>query len=101
MKKINLGTLKGPLLVFGGVYSNLQALEALQKQAQQLGIPASNIICTGDVVAYCAEPETCVQQIRAWGIHCIAGNVEIQLSTGQENCACDFVAGGRCDTFSR
>jgi hypothetical protein len=40
----NIGTLKGPLLVFGGVYSNLQALQALQALAQERGIPARNII---------------------------------------------------------
>lgn len=97
----NLGTLEGPLLVFGGVYSNLQALEAIQQKAHELGIPPSNVICTGDVVAYCAEPEACVQRIKDWGIPCIAGNVEIQLSTGQEDCACDFTSGSRCDTFSK
>ncbi len=101
MKKLNLGKLNGPLLVFGGIYSNLQALEALVKIADQKNIPASNIICTGDIVAYCAQPEACVQMIRVLGIHSIAGNVEIQISTGQEDCACDFVNGGRCDTFSK
>lgn len=97
----HIGQLKGPLLVFGGVYSNLQALEALQQVAKDQAIPASNIICTGDIVAYCAQPEECVQAIKNWGIHCIAGNVEIQLSTGQANCACDFASGSRCDGFSK
>ena len=46
-------------------------------------------------------PEECVQVMRDRGIHCIAGNVEIQLATGQDDCACGFVDGGRCDTFSR
>lgn len=97
----DLGTLRGLLLVFGGVYSNLQALEALQALAGELGLPPSQIICTGDIVAYCAQPEACVQAIRDWGIHCIAGNVEVQLREGQEDCACDFVDGGRCEGFSQ
>ena len=97
----DIGVLNGQVLVFGGVYGNLQALEALIKVAEEKNIPKSNIICTGDVVAYCAQPEECVQLMRSWEIHCIAGNVEIQLSTGQDDCACDFIEGGRCDTFSK
>ncbi len=97
----NLGKIQGGLLVFGGVYSNLQALKAIQATAVDMNIPPENIICTGDVVAYGAEPEACVQLVRDWGIHCIAGNVEIQLATGQNDCACDFVDGGRCDTLSK
>ncbi|MCG8328314.1 MAG: metallophosphoesterase family protein [Chitinophagales bacterium] len=96
-----LGHLKGPILVFGGVYSNLQALEALRQIAEELNIPPANIICTGDVVAYCAQPEESVRSIREWNIHCIAGNVELQIASGASDCACDFVKGGRCDSFSK
>jgi len=98
---LNIGTLQGPILVFGGVYSNLQALEAIKAVAQQKNIAPSNIICTGDIVAYCAQPNECVQLVKDWGIHCIAGNVEIQLANGQEDCACDFTSGGTCDTLSK
>ncbi|MEM1319706.1 MAG: metallophosphoesterase family protein [Bacteroidota bacterium] len=97
----SIGELKGRLLAFGGVYSNLQALEQLQQIAEDWQIPPSHILCTGDVVGYCAEPEASVQAIREWGIHCIAGNVEIQLREGEADCGCDFRDGSRCDTFSR
>jgi len=47
-KKIaHLGTLHGKVLVFGGVYSNLQALEALMAIAKNEGIAPENCICTG------------------------------------------------------
>jgi len=36
-----------------------------------------------------------------WGIHCIAGNVEIQLREGREDCGCDFAADSRCDIFAK
>ena len=72
----NIGNLSGKVLVFGGVYSNLQALEALQKVADKEGITPSNIICTGDIIAYCAQPSACVDAIEDWGIHVIQGNVE-------------------------
>ncbi len=97
----DLGELSGKLLVFGGVYSNLQALEKLISIAEELHIPASNIICTGDIVGYCAQPEECIQRIRQWGIHSIAGNVEIQLRNREEDCGCNFDEGSRCDLFSR
>lgn len=97
----DLGTLQGPLLVFGGVYSNLQALEHIMKIAQMRNVSPDRIICTGDVVGYCAHPEETVQVIRNWGIHCIAGNVELQLRDGEEDCGCDFNDGSRCDIFSR
>lgn len=97
----DLGQLRGPLLVFGGVYSNLQALEAMMSIAKAQGFTPEQIICTGDVVGYCARPEETVQLIRDWGIHCIAGNVELQLREGEEDCGCDFNDGSRCDIFSR
>jgi predicted phosphodiesterase len=98
-QKINVGSDK--LLVFGGVYSNLQALEAVQEYALSNGYSKEEIICTGDVVAYCAQPEESVQLIRDWGIPCIAGNVEIQLRTGADDCGCNFEGDSRCDIFSR
>ena len=70
-------------------------------EAKKMEIPPSNIFCTGDVVAYCAQPEECVQIIKEWGIYCIAGNVELQLGAGKDDCACDFESGGRCDAFSK
>ncbi|MBU2020498.1 MAG: metallophosphatase family protein [Bacteroidetes bacterium] len=89
------------LLIFGGVYSNLQALEAVQEFARTNHFSKEEIICTGDIVAYCAQPEECVKSIVDWGIHSISGNVEIQLCTGSDDCGCNFNDGSRCDLFSR
>jgi predicted phosphodiesterase len=71
------------------------------KIANELGIPSTQCYCTGDVVGYCANPEETVQLIRTWGVHTIAGNVEIQLREGSDECGCNFDEGSRCDTFSR
>jgi len=101
-KKIKqLPDISGKMLVFGGVYSNLQALETLHEFALAQGFRPENIMCTGDVVAYCAQPQECVDLIRTWGIYCIAGNVEIQLATGADDCGCNFEGESRCDIFSR
>ncbi len=96
----NIGEITGKTLIFGGVYSNLQALEKLIKISEKLKIAASNIICTGDVVGYCAQPEACVQQVKNWDINVIAGNVELQLGAGKNDCGCNFKTGSRCNAFS-
>jgi Calcineurin-like phosphoesterase superfamily domain len=97
----NLETRRGRMLVFGGPYSNLQALETLKSIADQLQIPLGNIICTGDIVGYCAQPEESVQFVKDWGIHAIQGNVEQNIIRGEDDCGCNFAEGGRCDLFSR
>jgi hypothetical protein len=91
----DLAQLQAPILVFGGPYSNLRALEALRERAGELGIPPSRSICTGDVVAYCVEPEETSTAVRAWGCHVVAGNCEEQLAAGAADCACGFDEGKR------
>ncbi|QTD38815.1 metallophosphoesterase [Polaribacter batillariae] len=100
-KITHLGEISGKILVFGGVYSNLQALEALKQIAEKENIPPENCICTGDIVGYCAQPEETVQLFKLWGVRSIAGNVEIQLRENAEDCGCDFREGSRCDEFSQ
>jgi len=90
-----------PLLVFGGPYSNLAATEAMMAEAERLGIPPEHIICTGDVVAYCAEPEATTKLIRHWGIHVVAGNCEEQLAAGAADCGCNFEEGTACDLLAK
>lgn len=101
-KKIaHLGKKTGKMLLFGGVYSNLQALETLISIAEREKIDPSNCICTGDIVGYCAQPEETIQRFKKWGANSIAGNVEFQLAHDKEDCGCDFETGGRCDIFSK
>jgi hypothetical protein len=92
--------LQPPVLVFGGPYSNLRAVQALRQHADELGIPPCNCICTGDVVAYCAEPEETVQAIRGWGCHVVAGNCEEQVAAAADDCACGF-EGSECDRLAK
>ncbi len=96
-----LGTIEDTLLICGGAYGNLEALEALFVAAGQHGIPANRIIHTGDAVAYCADPRATSEQLRALGIHCIKGNVEEQLGSDAEDCACGFEDGSACDVLAR
>jgi len=96
----NLGELKGPLLLFGGPYSNFSALSALQTYASQHKIPASNIICTGDIVAYCGQPCETVAAIRQWGIPVVMGNCEESFAMDNSDCGCGFEQGSTCDLLS-
>ena len=90
-----------PILCFGGPYSNLEAATAIRQEATRLGIPPNQVICTGDVVAYCADPQATVDLIRDWGCHVIKGNCEENLAQDADDCGCGFVEGGACDLLSR
>lgn len=73
----------------------------MRLEAERRAIPATNVICTGDVVAYAASPEATTRLIRDWGIHVVAGNCEEQLAEGAEDCGCGFEEGSVCDRLSR
>ncbi|MEL6289246.1 MAG: metallophosphoesterase family protein [Pseudomonadota bacterium] len=89
------------LLVFGGPYSNLEALDALIAQANVHDIEPSAVICTGDLAAYCANPAEVIARVRDWGCHVVAGNCEVQLAQGADDCGCGFGDGSACDLLSR
>ena len=105
LEKVGNGVLtlepgRGPLLVFGGPYSNLAVTEAMRRRAFELGIPPRNVICTGDIVAYCAEPRETVELVRDWGIHVVMGNCEESLGFDEADCGCGFDAGSQCSTLA-
>lgn len=97
---LDLGTFDEPVLLFGGPYSNLQATEALIAAANRHGIPAERAICTGDVVAYCANPAETVAAVRDWGCHVVMGNCEESLGQGGADCKCGFEKGSECDLLA-
>ncbi len=97
---MNLGEFYQPLLIFGGAYSNLDALKALKDVAQSLSISADHIICTGDIVAYCGQPCESVDFVQNWGIHVVMGNCEESFASGADDCGCGFNQGSHCDLLS-
>jgi len=97
---LNLGVLSGPVLVFGGPYSNLAATEAMQKRALELDIPPERVICTGDLIAYCSEPQETLQLVRDWGIAVVQGNCEESLGADAADCGCGFEEGTTCSLLS-
>ena len=93
-------SIDGPALVFGGPYSNLEATQALLAEAARRGIAASNMICTGDVVAYCADAQATLDLLMQSGVHVVMGNCEEQLAAGEADCGCGFNPGSACDLLS-
>ncbi len=97
----DLDALDGPVLIFGGPYSNLQATEALLAQAKHLDIPPTNIICTGDIIAYAGNPVETLDAIIQSGIQVVMGNCEDSFGNGGDDCGCGFDEGSACELLSR
>ena len=96
----NLGEMEGPVLVFGGPYSNLPATRALKDQAEMLAIPPQRVICTGDVVAYCAEPQETARMVYTWQVPVVMGNCEQALADNAPDCGCGFGEESTCSRLS-
>lgn len=99
-ERVSLILMDGPVLVFGGCYSNLEATRAVLRIASERRIPPRRIICTGDVVAYGADARATVRLIRRSHIHVVMGNCEESLGIDAEDCGCGFEEGSACDRLS-
>ena len=95
MKHRDFGHMDGSVVLFGGPYSNLQAMEALVRE-----INGRDAVCTGDIVAYCAQPNETLRVFSEHGYSCVAGNCEAQLIENAEDCGCGFEARSACDVLS-
>ncbi len=96
----DLGAFSEAILVFGGPCSNLEATTAVLAEARRRGFPPERIICTGDVVAYCADAQATVDAVRAAGIHVVMGNCEESLGFDKADCGCGFAEGSACDRLA-
>ncbi len=98
---LDLGELNGPVLVFGGPYGNLEATRAVLAEGERRGIPPGRTICTGDIAAYCADPQGTADLLRSLEIAIVRGNCEISLSERAGDCGCGFKDGSACGLLSR
>lgn len=76
------------VIVFGGVYNNHLALERLLKESRRLCVDA--IFCLGDMGGFGPSPERCFPLLRGGKIASIAGNYDISLAEGNEDCGCGY-----------
>jgi hypothetical protein len=100
---IDLGSLDGDVLAFGGIVSNAHALSALRHHASAHGFSPARMVCTGDVAAYCGQPAEAVAEMRALGAlgaATIRGNCEDSLARNSSDCGCGFEQGSSCDRLS-
>jgi hypothetical protein len=100
---IDLGSLDGDVLAFGGIVSNAHALSALRHHASAYGFSPARMVCTGDVAAYCGQPAEAVAGMRALGAlgaATIRGNCEDSLARNSTDCGCGFEQGSSCDRLS-
>lgn len=95
MKIADFGEFDGPVMVAGGVASNLHALEAFVEMVGE-----RPVILTGDIVAYGAHPAECAARVRDLDWPVVAGNVERQLAASAPDCGCGFAPGTTCDRLS-
>ena len=101
MHTLELGAIETEqLLIFGGPYGNLEALQALIAEAERLGVKTQHMICTGDIAAYCADPLETASLIRNSDIRVIQGNCEQSLAAESGDCGCGFEEGSACAVLS-
>ncbi len=93
-------SISGPALIFGGNYGNLEATGAVLAQAKRLGIDPGNVVCTGDLIAYCADPLATVEVMRRSSAHVVMGNCEESIGQSSDQCGCGFEAGSACDLLA-
>ncbi len=74
--------------VFGGVYNNYLALEALLDRCRVLEV--DGIFCLGDIGGFGPFPDRCYPFLLNGGIRTIAGNYDISLAEGREDCGCGY-----------
>jgi predicted phosphodiesterase len=75
--------------------------QGIARRSTPSRIPPAHTVCTGDVVAYCADAAATVELVMASGIEVIAGNCEESLAAGSANCGCGFEEGTVCDALAR
>jgi len=73
---------------FGGPYSNPYALRALLDDARRRG--CERIFCLGDLGGFGAEPDALWPLLVDGGVECIAGNYDIAIGRGDEDCGCGY-----------
>jgi diadenosine tetraphosphatase ApaH/serine/threonine PP2A family protein phosphatase len=80
-------TMGGRSVLFGGVYNNYLALEALLADAVSR---APEVYCLGDVGAFGPHPDRSVELLRAAEIPIVQGNYDRSVGLRRGDCACGY-----------
>ena len=74
--------------VFGGVYNNWRALDALLEDARPRGVEA--VFCLGDMGGFGPNPDRVFPLLRDGGVLAIQGNYDESVSSGRTDCGCGY-----------
>lgn len=88
MSNLSIRGTKRRLAVFGGVYSNYLALDAVCRDAKTRG--ADEIYCLGDLGAFGPHPDRVFPLLDRYQVHTIQGNYEESLSLRRNDCNCGY-----------
>ncbi|MDP2496694.1 MAG: metallophosphoesterase family protein [Candidatus Palauibacterales bacterium] len=76
------------IAVFGGVYSNWRALEAVVEDARRRG--ADELYCLGDLGAFGPNPDRIPPRLIDADVRTIRGNYDDSISRGLDDCQCGY-----------
>ncbi len=76
------------LAICGGAYANPYALRAWVGDARTRG--ADRLICLGDLGGFGADCDGVWPLLLEHGVECIAGNYDIAIGRGDEDCGCGY-----------
>ncbi len=74
--------------VFGGVYNNYLALEAILEDARRRDVEA--VFCLGDMGGFGPHPDRVFPLLQAAGVLAIQGNYDEALALGKSDCGCGY-----------
>jgi hypothetical protein len=76
------------IAVFGGVYANPYALDAVLADARGRG--CEQRFCLGDLGGFGADCDGVWPRLLDAGVRCIAGNYDVAIGRGDEDCGCGY-----------
>ena len=76
------------LALFGGVYANLDALDAVLAGIAARGV--ERVWCLGDVGGFGPDPEACATRLRERGVPTVQGNYDHSIGHRLADCACGY-----------
>ena len=80
------------IALFGGVYSNDFALEAVIDDVKR--VDADITWCLGDLGGFGPHPDRAAERLRGAGIPMLRGNYDDAIGHGREDCACGYTDPG-------
>jgi len=76
------------LAVFGGVYSNHVALDAVLGDAAGTG--AEHVHCLGDLGGFGPHPDRSIERLREAGVPSLRGNYDDSVGNERDDCGCGY-----------